>query len=398
MGVIWNRYSGRRYQRSSWCVVIAAMMIWSSGAVGQGKLSGPIKVGAISSLASGAAFPESAAAVRAYFDTINAEGGINGRRLELIIGDDQGDPDQARMVAQRLVERESVVANVGSASTMECSVNAEYYRSHNIVSIQGTGVDPACFGSPNISPVNAGPYVGLAVALQFASDVLKREQVCTILMGIPGMGPGYEEAIAAWKKQSGKTLRYHDPVYPPGAPTRTYIEKVRDAGCNAVVFLGLEPWVIDWIKTAQTLAVKDIDWIFLTPAYTSAVLSSVGAAGEGVYAMSEFTPWSSRSSDLREWRAAMKAGDVPLTSFSQGGYLAAKIFVDVLRKIPGEIDRESVTRALKALDRYDTPLIGTPYGFGESAKHSSNRAIIPMVLHNQQWRIAHYDWIVAPPF
>ena len=38
----------------------------------------------------------------------------------------------------------------------------------------------------------------------------------------------------------------------------------------------------------------------------------------------------------------MTSAGVPLTSFAQGGYLAATIFVDALRAIDGEITRESV--------------------------------------------------------
>lgn len=360
------------------------------------KNSTPIKVGAISSLASGAAFPESAKAVKAYFDVINAEGGVHGRKLVLIAEDDKGDPKVAREAARRLVDREEVVAHVGSASTMECSVNAEYYASRGLVSLQGTGVDPACFGSPNISPVNTGPYVGLWAALYFASDVLKRQKVCAVLMDIPGMGPGYAEAVAAWKKHTGRSLALHDPHYVPGAPTAPYIAKVREAGCEAAVFLGLEPWVIDWVKSARET--KGIDWIFLTPAYTADVARTLGAAGDGIYAMSEFMPWSSRSLDLTDWRDTMKRGKVPLTSFSQGGYLAAQVFAATLRGMRGEITRESVQREFREFRGFDSPLIGTQYQFGPGTRHSSNRAIIPMVLRDGQWRVAHADWLVVPPF
>lgn len=112
--------------------------------------------------------------------------------------------------------------------------------------------------------------------------------------------------------------------------------------------------------------------------------------------MSEFMPWSSRSLDLNDWRDVMKRGKVPLTSFSQGGYLSAQIFVSVLRGIRGEIGRESVAQAFREMKLFDSPLIGTPYSFGTAQRHNPNRAILPMVLRDGQWRIAHPDWIVAP--
>jgi branched-chain amino acid transport system substrate-binding protein len=391
-----TRWSTRRHCALLSSALAFALALDPGTAWAQGKNGPPIKVGAISSLTTAAAFPDSARAVKAYFDVINAEGGVHGRKLVLIAEDDKGDPKVARDAARRLAEREDVVAHVGSASTMECSVNAEYYASRGLISIQGTGVDPACFGSPNVSPVNTGPYVGLWAALYFASDVLKRQKLCSVLMDIPGMGPGYEEAVASWKKHTRRSLTLHDPLYPPGAPAGPFIKKVLDAGCEAVVFLGLEPWVIDWVKAARD--VKGIDWIFLTPAYTADVAKTLGADGEGIYAMSEFMPWSSRSLDLTDWRDTMKRGKVPLTSFSQGGYLAAQVFVSTLRGMRGEITRESVQRAFREFKGFDSPLIGTQYNFGAGAKHSSNRAIIPMVLRDGQWRVAHADWVIVPQF
>ena len=265
----------------------------------------------------------------------------------------------------------------------------------------GRWLPPGPFDSPiwhnlGIALLLGGFALGLWAALYFASDVLKRQKVCAVLMDIPGMGPGYAEAVAAWKKHTGRSLVLHDPHYVPGAPTAPYIAKVREAGCEAAVFLGLEPWVIDWVKSARE--VRTIDWIFLTPAYTADVARTLGAAGEGIYAMSEFMPWSSRSLDLTDWRDTMKRGKVPLTSFSQGGYLAAQVFVATLRGMRGEITRESVQRAFREFRGFESPLIGTPYQFGPGARHSSNRAIIPMVLREGQWRVAHADWLIVPPF
>ena len=48
-----------------------------------------------------------------YVDEINAKGGINGQKLQLIIYDDGGDANNARTFATRLVEEDKVVAMVG---------------------------------------------------------------------------------------------------------------------------------------------------------------------------------------------------------------------------------------------------------------------------------------------
>ena len=89
----------------------------------------------------------------------------------------------------------------------------------------------------------------------------------------------------------------------------------------------------------------------------------------------------------------MVQGSVPLTSLSQGGYVAASVFISVLRGIEGDITRESVTRAFKTLKERKVPLMGTPFSFGQAAGHNPNRAAVPVRLDAGKWVVAHWDYI-----
>lgn len=50
-------------------------------------------------------------------DEVNAKGGINGEKLELVIYDDGADPNKARTFATRMVEDDEVVAVIGGSTT-----------------------------------------------------------------------------------------------------------------------------------------------------------------------------------------------------------------------------------------------------------------------------------------
>jgi branched-chain amino acid transport system substrate-binding protein len=52
-------------------------------------------------------------------DQINAEGGVNGRRLELVVYDTESTPTTASLLAQRLVQQDRVLAVLGPSSTGE---------------------------------------------------------------------------------------------------------------------------------------------------------------------------------------------------------------------------------------------------------------------------------------
>ena len=56
-------------------------------------------------------------AEKAYFDYVNAHGGVNGRKIDFTILDDGYDPSKTVPLAQQLVEQDKVFAVVGSLGT-----------------------------------------------------------------------------------------------------------------------------------------------------------------------------------------------------------------------------------------------------------------------------------------
>ena len=280
---------------------------------------------------------------------------------------------------------------------MECMVNHRYYGEQGIVSIQGTGVDPTCFESPNISPVNAGPYLSTALALQFLTEVRHHSKVCAYATSYaPVQTEAFSREITAWSSRTGHRLSASSIGM---SPTQNLADKVReaiDAGCQGVVYAGIEPHVVEWMREASRNKALGVDWVFLTPAYTTGVIEQLGIAGEGMFAMSEFEPWSSRSGMLTNWSNIMRQAKVQRSSLSQGGYVSAFVFVRVLRSIKGEINRASVTKAFKELPPQKPPMLGTTYEFGPGQSHASNRGNLPMQLQRNRWVIAHGSFIVAP--
>ena len=84
-----------------------------------GPASAQVKVGAVLSVSGPASFlgdPEKKT-LDIYIDDINAKGGINGQKLQLVLYDDGGDANAARTFATRLVEEDKVAAVVGGTTT-----------------------------------------------------------------------------------------------------------------------------------------------------------------------------------------------------------------------------------------------------------------------------------------
>ena len=102
---------------------VIVLGVWILGAAGSVMAAEPYKVGAVFAITGPAAWlgePERNT-VKMIQEQVNAQGGINGHPLEIIIEDTVGEEAKAVMAVQKLINRDSVLAIVGptrSGTTM----------------------------------------------------------------------------------------------------------------------------------------------------------------------------------------------------------------------------------------------------------------------------------------
>lgn len=378
---------------------VALPMAACGSAAGSGSGSGPINIGSVSTLSGQVTFPEASQAARAVFDDVNAKGGINGRKIAYTAADDKGDPASAASAARDVIQNKNAVALAGGASLVDCQVNGPLYERTKITDIRGIGVDPGCYNSANISPVNVGPFLGSTLTLYYASEKLKLDKLCGFFAIIGSTANAYRAGVDRWSELTGKKLLINDRSLSASTTDYTpYILRARDAGCEAVLFNGTEPMSVGWVKAAQAQNITGMKWLFLASTYTVQAAKALGPAGKDVVALSEFEPYTDADSPAnKDWRDTMTRHNVPLTAFAQGGYLAAEHLVTVLRGIKGDITRESVTKAMKDLKPLESDMTGTPFAFGPGKAHASNVAAKFVKPDGKGgWTVLTPEWIKLP--
>src|SRR5665213_1209980 len=85
-------------------------------AYGNSGSSGPITIGAVTALTGPIPIPDGTNGAKAYFDALNARGGIHGHKINYIVEDDQSNPQLAGQDARTLVTGDNVVAMAGVLS------------------------------------------------------------------------------------------------------------------------------------------------------------------------------------------------------------------------------------------------------------------------------------------
>ncbi len=71
-------------------------------------------------------------AMKAYFDYVNANGGVNGRKIQLVIKDDAYSPALAKSVTNDLVLKDKVFALVGTLGTADNEATTKFVNDHKV--------------------------------------------------------------------------------------------------------------------------------------------------------------------------------------------------------------------------------------------------------------------------
>jgi branched-chain amino acid transport system substrate-binding protein len=109
----------------------------SSSSASGGK---PIKVGVITDTTGGGAsgFQTTETGIKAYFNAVNAAGGVNGQKIEYVMADSQTSPAATLSATQKLVQTDKVFAILSVTSTWYA---AEAYALKEGVPVVGAGFD-----------------------------------------------------------------------------------------------------------------------------------------------------------------------------------------------------------------------------------------------------------------
>lgn len=139
-------------------LMASGVMAQDKCGLGNGKKASgdPIQIGAIVGKTGPEDFSSSARAAQAYFNCVNANGGINGRPIQYTVQDDTWNPEVASQAANKLVKDTKVVAMVGSSSFVECGANNDLYVKEGVASVSGVGV-PRVLLRQKLHLVQSGP-------------------------------------------------------------------------------------------------------------------------------------------------------------------------------------------------------------------------------------------------
>jgi ABC-type branched-subunit amino acid transport system substrate-binding protein len=325
------------------------------GAVTQAAQASTVKVGILTPIDSpGVSNPSDGDAIQAAVKYFNKRGGVGtqGAKLEAVVCDTHGDPNDEVECARQLVE-EGVAATVGDLTFLNTAGVVEVLEPEGIPRIGLSAGDQAQFGSAVSYPVSAGPVGEFVAAAKGLADK-GAETVAMVLTDTPTAG-ALAGLVTQPFAQAGLEL-VEEVRVPDGATDYSpFVSAVQSAGADAaIVALGEQPAA--QFVAAMTQLNADFRLAGLTPSFSLETLRE----NEDVTKPAVFVnslPYPSPNNvknfpGLKNFFNAMKASKkedlqprniVPSTLRVWMGVLG---FVDATRNLD-TIDAETVTQALE---------------------------------------------------
>ncbi|MGY1838132.1 MULTISPECIES: ABC transporter substrate-binding protein [unclassified Modestobacter] len=306
--------------------------------------------------------PEIVTGAQAAVDRINADGGVNGRELELIECDDNGNPNDAAACGRQAVD-EDVAAVVGTFTLFGDSVVPLLERA-NIPYLLPTAISTTELTSPVSFPVQDGSLITAAVG-----GALQPEACGNVATMATDFDQSYSNFEEFWEPAiRGFGATEVNAVYVPAAATdmAPFVAQASSAGaeCLAVV-TGAQ-------QTAAVIRETRASGSQARVATTSlglpeSVLEQLGEDGNGVLAVSPFFLPSTdepvavqAAEDIAEVDAEAPVNDAALNA-----YAAVLVFAEVADGLE-EVTGEAVLKALDSAGPIDVGLFA-PVDFGDGS-------------------------------
>jgi branched-chain amino acid transport system substrate-binding protein len=219
---------------------IAAGAACLAGVVGAGEVSAQVKVGAVLSVTGPASFlgdPEKKT-LEIYVEDINAKGGVNGQKLQLVVYDDGADANAARTFATRLVEEDKIVAMVGGTTTGATLAMIPVFEDAQIPLISLAGAIQII--EPVRKWVFKTPHTDKMACEKIFADIKRRNLTTVALIaGTDAFGKSMRDQCVAVAPKAGITIAHEESYGPRDSDMTPQLTNIKvKAGVQAVVTAG----------------------------------------------------------------------------------------------------------------------------------------------------------------
>ena len=317
----------------------------------------------------------------AYFEMINEEGGIHGRKIRFIFRDDAYQPSRTVAVVREMVERDRVFAVVAGVGTAPTRAVMDYLIENEVVMVSpATGATHWAWPPKKYVFAQYTPYFDeAAVLVDHVVNDLGLTKVAVIYQNDDFGQSGLIGAQLALEKH-GLSVVEAASVEVPDTDLNSHAVRLRESGAEAII-MWLTPRHATIIVGALGRLGYETQWL------ASSVLADVvhmydltEGAWAGVIFAAIGELYNSGHPLMEKYREASAriAPDERVSEFFLSGFRYAEPLVEGLRRAGRDLTTETLIEALETFDGFQG--VGAPLTFTPTRRQGTRATFLVRTL------------------
>lgn len=332
----------------------------------------------------------------AYFKMLNAQGGINGRKVDWTVKDNAFDPQQTVQIARQLIGQDKVVAIVNANGTAQAEAAFPFVLTQSkvpIVDEQGGSESwykpprPGLFGTQTLYEDQAAAVAAWAVQ-DGAKKILVVHSDPAAFVNVAKQVEPVAKKVDPSVVVDRLAVKFQTTDYTP------VVSKVKAEKPDAVILILTSPEAAAYLKEARLQGLAEATYGYAPVAAESTIALAKNAA-EGLKAVQLVKAPSDTEPAVQEFRTAMAryepgqdAGFLALWGWSN-----AKVFAQIVKTIKGPVTSAAITEAYEKATAVD-PGVSPVMRFGAN-DHLGTRSVQRVVVKKGVW-VSSGDFYTPP--
>jgi branched-chain amino acid transport system substrate-binding protein len=276
-------------------------------------------------------------------EDINAAGGINGQKLQVVIGDDVSDPKQGVSIANKFAA-EGVKMVVGHFNSGVSIPSSEVYQEAGIIQVTPASTNPRFTdrGLWNTFRTCGRDDQQGAVAGAYLADKFKGKKVAIVHDKTP-YGKGLADETQKAMEAKGLKAAMYEGINPGEKDYSALVSKLKQTGADVVYFGGLHTEAGLIIRQMRDQGMQSP--MMSGDGIVSAEFTSIAGPGaEGT--LMTFSPDPRKNPNAKDAVAKFKAKNFEPEAYTLYAYAAVQILADAAKQV-GSVEPKKMADAMK---------------------------------------------------
>ena len=288
-------------------------------------------------------------AIKLALKEINAAGGVNGKKIDLRIVDNQSTNPGALASLQRAVDQEKVLALIGFLYSTQVFATSDAIKNYGIPTFIGaTNVNLTRQGNPWLFRVRPDDSVAAGAMVKYIKEDTKFTKI-GLLHDSDAFGTGGADLVEKSAKESGLTVVKREKSQTAAKDFTAELLAMKNAGAEILIFYGHQEATAVIQRQMRQLG-SPFKFLGSPSSASRDALNLAKEASEGIWAVVDFVPGVSEENKRFATAYKKEYNNEEYDNVSVWTYDCLKILADAIKKV-GE-DRDKIRQAILATQGY----------------------------------------------